>query len=167
MKVRSAELADASCVADIYNHYIANTTTTFEEDVLDASVIQERIAESQELKLPWCVAENEAGQVVGYAYASKWKGRCAYRFSVEVTVYLHPENEGRGIGTRLYEVLFRELRAQGFRVVIGGISLPNPASIALHEKFGLRKCGHFEKVGYKFGSWIDVGYWQGFLVHIA
>ena len=163
MIVRNVELADAKSVADIYNHYIENTTVTFEEDVLDASEISERITESRTLKLPWCVAENEAGKVVGYAYASKWKGRCAYRYSVEVTVYLHPNNEGKGIGTSLYEMLFRELRAQGFQVVIGGIALPNPASIALHEKFGLRKCGHFEKVGYKFGCYIDVGYWQGFL----
>jgi L-amino acid N-acyltransferase YncA len=87
-------------------------------------------------------------------------GRCAYRYSVESTVYLDPSFTGKGVGTRLYERLLASLRASGIHVVIGGIALPNPRSVAFHEKFGLTKAAHFNEVGFKFGEWIDVGYWQ-------
>ncbi len=110
--------------------------------------------------LPWLVAENDSGVVVGYAYASKWKGRCAYRHSAEVTVYLAPDAAAQGVGTRLYEALFSELRDRGIHTAIGGIALPNPPSVALHEKFGMKKVAHFAEVGHKFDRWIDVGYWQ-------
>jgi phosphinothricin acetyltransferase len=98
--------------------------------------------------------------VQGFAYASKWKGRCAYRYSVESTAYLADCSTGRGIGTRLYEALFTELRKSKMHVVMAGIALPNDASIALHEKLGFEKVAHFREVGWKFGKWIDVGYWQ-------
>lgn len=160
MNIRDAIKDDAQPIADIYNHYIANTSVTFEEDPVASSDIQERFRETAEQKLPWLVAE-ENGGVAGYAYASKWKGRCAYRYSVEVTVYLAPDAGGKGTGSRLYDVLFDRLKALGYHVVIGGISLPNPASIALHEKFGMTKVGEFKEVGFKFGDWVDVGYWQG------
>ena len=100
------------------------------------------------------------GTALGYAYASKWKGRCAYRFAVETTVYLDAPAHGRGLGRRLYERLLAALRESGMHVAIGGIALPNPASIALHEKLGFRKVGQFEEVGFKLGRWVDVGYWQ-------
>jgi phosphinothricin acetyltransferase len=109
--------------------------------------------------LPWLVAEM-AGRTVGYALARPWKERSGYRFSVEVAVYVVPELAGRGVGTLLYSRLFEELAGRGVHAVIGGIALPNEASVALHEKFGMRKVAHFEQVGYKFGRWIDVGYWQ-------
>jgi phosphinothricin acetyltransferase len=109
--------------------------------------------------LPWLLWEEE-GAVRGYAHASKWKGRCAYRHSAEVTVYLHPAFTGRGIGSKLYEALLADLRERGFHTAIGGIALPNPSSIALHERFGFRKVAHFDEVGWNFGGWIDVGYWQ-------
>jgi len=96
-------------------------------------------------------------------YASKWHGRSAYRFSTEITVYLAPAHVGRGIGSQLYARLFPILRDRGIHAVIGGIALPNEASVALHEKFGLEKVAHFKEVGYKFDRWIDVGSWQGIL----
>lgn len=103
------------------------------------------------------------GDVIGYAYASKWKGRCAYRFAVETSVYVDSSARGAGVGTVLYEALFAALRGRGIHAAIGGIALPNEASIALHERFGMKKVAHFEQVGFKFGRWIDVGYWQRLL----
>jgi len=109
--------------------------------------------------LPWLVAVEE-GAVVGYAYATKWKERSAYRFSVEVSVYLSNQSHGRGLGAKLYETLFSTLKEGGIHAVMGGITLPNLASVALHEKMGMKKVAHFEKVGFKFDQWHDVGYWQ-------
>lgn len=161
--IRHASIDDSYSISEIYNYYVINTAITFEEAPVSPDDIRERIGTTQAENLPWIVIEDEAGAVGGYAYASKWKGRCAYKYSVEVTVYLHPDQGGKGHGTQLYERLFQLLRDKGFHVVIGGITLPNPASIALHEKMGLTKAGHFKEVGYKFGKWTDVGYWQGII----
>ena len=109
--------------------------------------------------LPWLVAEQD-GRVLGYAYAGPWKSRAAYRFAVEVTVYLAPGFTRRGWGTRLCEELFARLRERGVHTVVGGIALPNDASVALHERLGMVKVAHFREIGFKLGRWIDVGYWQ-------
>ena len=159
--IRPATAADADAIAGIYNHYVANTVVTFEEESVSGDEMRARIAEVDAAALPWLVAD--AGGIAGFAYASKWKGRCAYRYSVEITVYLSPSATGQGWGTTLYRALFAELRARSIHTVLGGIALPNPASIALHEKFGLSKAAHFREVGYKFDRWVDVGYWQGTL----
>jgi len=158
--IRLAAITDAASIASIYNHYVLNTVVTFEEEAVSATEMAERLAETATAGLPWLVIE-QTGSVVGYAYASKWKGRCAYRFTVEATVYLAPDAGGQGHGTKLYEALFAELKKKSVLVVIGGIALPNQASIALHEKFGLQKVAHFKEVGFKFKKWVDVGYWQG------
>lgn len=105
------------------------------------------------------VAEDR-GVVVGYAYASKWKARSAYRFAVESTVYLDPHYTGKGVGTKLYQELLKILRTKSLHVVIGGIAQPNPASVALHERLGFEKVAHFKEVGFKLGRRVDVGYWQ-------
>jgi L-amino acid N-acyltransferase YncA len=157
--IRAATAADAEALASIYNHYILNTVITFEEQAITAADMTERLAEVAASKLPWLVAER-AGQVLGFAYASKWKGRCAYRYAAEVTVYLDATVPRQGFGTQLYEALFAQLRERGMHTLIGGIAEPNPASVALHEKFGMRKVAHFAQVGFKFGRWVDVGYWQ-------
>ncbi len=157
--LRSATADDGPAVAAIYNHYIAHTVVTFETEPVEDAVMSERIAESLNEGLPYLVAAID-GKVGGFAYASKWKGRCAYRYSVESTVYLDPERTGGGIGTRLYEALIDEIREMGMHAIIGGISLPNDASVALHEKLGFAKVGQFSEVGYKFERWVDVGYWQ-------
>jgi len=159
MRVRPAEPGDASAIAAIYNHYIAETVITFEELPVPAAEIARRIEDVRAAALPWLVAE-QAGRILGYAYATKWRDRSAYRFSAEVTVYLDPSDVGRGIGSKLYAELFPRLRARGVHAALGGIALPNEASIALHEKFGMRKVAHLEEVGFKFDRWIDVGYWQ-------
>lgn len=163
MIIRTAELSDADDIATIYNHYILETIVTFEESPVTAKDIAQRISDLKNQNIPWFVAEDSVQNIMGYAYASKWKGRCAYRYSVEVTVYLSHTHIGKGLGSKLYEVLFERLKSLNYHVVIGGITLPNAASIKLHEKFGLKKSGHFKEVGFKFGKWIDVGYWQGFL----
>lgn len=157
--IRSAEAEDGADLARIYNHYIATTVVTFEEAAVCAADMTARVAEISAAKLPWLVAQSPAG-VNGFAYASRWKGRCAYRYSVESTVYLEPAAVGRGLGMALYSTLLARLQELGCHAVIGGIALPNQASIALHEKLGMRKVAHFAEVGFKFGRWVDVGYWQ-------
>lgn len=136
---------------------------TFEETPIDGEEIASRIVELKEQNIPWYIAEDAEHNLMGYAYASKWKGRCAYRRSVEVTIYLSPAHVGKGLGSRLYASLFETLASLGYHTAIGGISLPNPSSIKLHEKFGMEKTAHFKEVGFKFDRWVDVGYWQGFL----
>lgn len=157
--IRAAEPRDAKDIAGIYNHYVSESVVTFEETPVPASEIVRRLETVRSASMPWLVAET-AGRVVGYTYARTWKERSGYRFSAEIAIYVVPELAGRGIGTDLYSRLFEGLRARGIHAVIGGIALPNEASVALHEKFGMRKVAHFEQVGFKFGRWIDVGYWQ-------
>ncbi|HYM34436.1 MAG TPA: arsinothricin resistance N-acetyltransferase ArsN1 family B [Steroidobacteraceae bacterium] len=159
IKTRIASSTDAEALTRIYNHYIRESVITFEEIEVSPQEMASRVAKITELSLPWLVAESE-GVVVGYAYASKWKERSAYRFSVETTVYLDPNNTGQGIGSRLYRDLLTSLRGKSVHAVIGGIAQPNEASVALHERLGFTKVAHFKEVGFKFGRWVDVGYWQ-------
>ena len=159
MTIRDATPDDAEAIAAIYNHFIANTTISFEEELVSAEVLRQRIADVKEGGLPWIVAEVD-GKVAGYAYATKWRVRAAYRFAVETSVYLSKDFSGQGLGSALYADLLARLRAAGIHLAIGGIALPNPASIALHEKMGYEKVAHFSEVGRKFERWIDVGYWQ-------
>ncbi len=157
--VRGVCAADLDGISRICNHYIGHTVATFEEAPVAAATLAARIGEIRAAGLPWLTAERE-GRIAGYAYASKWKGRCAYRHSVESTVYVDPGATAQGIGSRLYEALLEELRERGIHTVIGGIALPNPASVALHERLGFEQIARFREVGFKFGRWIDVGYWQ-------
>ncbi len=158
-EIRPATVADALAIANMYNHYVINTTITFEFDPVSESDMAARIGDTLAVGLPWLVTV-EDGTVVGYAYASKWKGRCAYRHTVEASVYLKHECTGKGLGTALYKALFTRLRELNMHAVIGGIALPNPPSERLHERMGMRQVAHFQEVGHKFERWIDVGYWQ-------
>lgn len=160
--IRTADLSDATAIADIYNPYIAETVITFEEKSVSAAAIAERISQVLDRGLPWIVIE-QAGNVCGYAYATAWRVRDAYRFSTETTVYVAKTHIGRGLGTLLYDELLNKLTSSGAHLAIGGIALPNAASVALHEKLGFKKVAQFEEVGMKFGRWIDVGYWQKIL----
>ena len=159
--IRDATLEDAPDIARIYNYYIENTIVTFEETQVSADEMLSRMKKVQE-ELPWLVKE-DGGKVTGYAYASRWSGRCAYRHSAESSVYLDPDAVGSGTGSELYSRLFAELRSRSYHTVIGGIALPNAASVAIHERFGFEKVAHFKETGWKFNKWIDVGYWQLFL----
>jgi L-amino acid N-acyltransferase YncA len=159
LRVRQAEPLDAASIARIYNYYVLNTVVTFEEEAVSTEVMAHRMAEVGAIPLPWLVAELD-GAVIGYAYASRWKVRSAYRHSVETTVYLEHGLEGRGIGTKLYSELLAILRGQRLHVAIGGAAQPNKASVALHEKLGFEHAGTFRQVGFKQNRWVDVAYWQ-------
>ena len=157
--IRPATPADAAAIAAIYNHYVVHTIVTFEEEEISTKEMALRITEVQGAGRPWFVWE-EAGKVIGYSYASGWKSRCSYRFSLETTVYLDQAATGRGLGTQLYSALIDSLRQTKTHALIGGVALPNAGSVALHEKLGFVKIGHFKEVGWKFDQWIDVGYWE-------
>ncbi|MBC3919223.1 N-acetyltransferase [Undibacterium sp. CY18W] len=156
--IRTVTPADAAAIIAIYNHYIATTTISFEENPVSEEEMAQRIRDVT-ANMPWYVEEQD-GQLVGYAYATPWRVRSAYRFSVESTVYVSPEHPRKGIGARLYQVLLNDLRDSGIHVVLGGIAQPNAASVALHERFGFEKVAHFKDVGRKFEQWVDVGYWE-------
>jgi L-amino acid N-acyltransferase YncA len=156
--IRAVTSTDAAAIASIYNHYVEQTVITFEETPVSAAVIAQRI-EAVTAGYPWFVDERD-GVVVGYSYATRWHERCSYRLSVETTVYVDARRHRRGAGTALYAALLDALRSRGYHAAVGGIALPNPASVALHEKLGFRKVAHFVEIGRKFDRWIDVGYWQ-------
>jgi phosphinothricin acetyltransferase len=157
--IRPASPADAERICAIYNHYIATTTISFEEEPVAPADMAKRIADVGEANLPWLVME-EGDKLIGYAYATKWRVRAAYRFAVESSLYFDPAYAGQGGGRELYEVLLAELRRRELHLVIGGIAQPNEASVRLHERLGFTKVAHFSEVGLKFGRWVDVGYWQ-------
>ena len=156
--IRLATTADAAAIATIYNHYVSCSTITFEEQIVVIDEMAQRIT-SVGAQLPWYVFERE-GEILGYAYATPWRARSAYRFSVESTVYVAHQCVGLGVGRQLYSTLFDDLRKRQQQVVIGGIAQPNDASVALHERLGFEKVAMFKRVGRKFDQWIDVGYWE-------
>lgn len=156
--IRLADSNDAAGIAAIYNPYILDTIITFEEEPLAPETVVERVDRVSKT-FPWLVFEQQ-GKLLGYAYAQPWKDRSAYRYTCETSIYLAQDARGKGIGVQLYTELLDRLSQHGMRVAIAGIALPNPASIALHEKLGFHKVAHFEAVGIKFNRQIDVGYWQ-------
>ena len=156
--IRPAKAADAPRICEIYNHHVRATVVTFEEQPVADEEMARRIAETT-AAYPWLVSELD-GAMVGYAYASSWKRRSSYRYAVESTIYVAPEFHRRGLGSELYRMLIADMRARGFHCAIGGVALPNPASIALHDKLGYKHIGQFREVGWKFGRWVDVGYWE-------
>jgi phosphinothricin acetyltransferase len=158
LTIRSVTVSDAATIAEIYNHYVANTVVTFDVEPVSVLSMTERISETIP-SFPWFVLELE-GVLVGYAGAGPWKSRCAYQYAVESTIYLRVDCAGKGLGTPLYHRLIEEVRRLGFHSMIGGVALPNPPSQRLHEKLGFKKIAQFEQVGWKFERWIDVGYWQ-------
>ncbi|HEX3735927.1 MAG TPA: GNAT family N-acetyltransferase [Solirubrobacterales bacterium] len=152
---------DSAACAAIYAPSVAATPISFELVPPDAAELARRIA-GYAATHQFLVAES-GGEVVGYAYACRWAARPAYRWAVESSVYVDSRHQGRGIGRALYAELFDRLRAQGFRIVVAGITLPNPASIALHESIGFEPIGALRDIGWKAGTWHDVGYWQLYL----
>ena len=158
MKIRSVNIADAAQIAEIYNFYVENSHHTFETEAVNLGEMQDRINTIIK-KYPYFVAEDD-GEILAYAYAAPYKSRCAYNLSTEISVYVKHAAKGKGLGTKLYEKLFVELAKTDFHAIIAGISLPNEASVKLHVRFGIEKVAHFREVGFKFGKWSDVGYWE-------
>ena len=156
--LRQATPSDAAQICAIYNHYVRETVVTFEESPVSEAEMARRITDVT-ARLPWLVWETD-GTITGYAYATAWRARAAYRHCVESSIYLAPEATRRGLGSRLYTALIAELRQRGLHCIIGGAALPNPASVLLHERLGFEKVAQFRQVGFKFGRWIDVAYWE-------
>jgi phosphinothricin acetyltransferase len=156
--IRNVSLKDAAAITDIYNYYIVNTTVSFEEVPITAPETERRI-QAIIPKFPYIVFE-ENGIIEGYAYLSTWKSRISYRYAAEVSIYLRSGSEGRGIGSMLMERLLNDSGTGPLHALVACIALPNPSSVALHEKFGFQKVGYFPEVGYKMDQWIDVGFWQ-------
>jgi len=157
--IRPATGEDTAALCRIYNHYVRETHVTFEETTLSSPEMAERVRATIAAGLPWLVAEQK-GRISGFAFAIAWRTRAAYRYTVETAVYLEANVAGRGLGTALYGRLLEILRERGMHSAIGGIALPNDASVALHEKLGFEKVAHLREVGYKHKQWVDVGYWQ-------
>jgi L-amino acid N-acyltransferase YncA len=158
--VRDAQVGDAERIAPIYNHYITGTYATFETEPVSVNEMGERISAIADDGYPFLVCESSEAGVIGYAYANRWKNRCAYSSTVETTVYLDSEFTGRGAGTLLMSRLIELIREGGYHAAIAGIALPNPASVALHQRLGFSQVAHFRETGYKQNRWIDVGYWE-------
>jgi L-amino acid N-acyltransferase YncA len=155
--IRLAVAGDAEPIAAIYAPVVRDTIISFETEPPDAAQIAERI-EYTLPAFPWLVCER-GGRVAGYAYASRHRERLAYRWSVDVSCYVHADFRRRGIGAELYRALLEILRRQGFFNAYAGIALPNEASVRLHESVGFRPIGVYANVGYKLRAWRDVGWW--------
>ena len=161
ISVRFIDSSDAPAICAIYNPYVLETIITFEQTPVSETDMAQRIRDYTAL-YPWLVAEVDE-KVVAYAYATRWRTRAAYDYTLESTIYVDKAYTGRGIAKPLYLELLRELKARGVHTVVGCIALPNDASAALHEICGFVKVAHFPQVGRKFERWVDVGFWQATL----
>lgn len=157
IRVRSAIPHDAAAIAAIYVPIVERTAISFEETAPSVDEMRERIAKTQE-RWPWLVAQST--RILGYAYGSRHRERAAYRWSVDVTVYVAEDARGIGVGKALYAHLFDLLKERGFYNAFAGIALPNDPSIALHRAFGFEAIGIYRNVGFKLGQWRDVSWWQ-------
>jgi len=166
VKVRAATADDAAAIASIYAPYVTGSVVSFETEAPDADEIARRMAEGGDF-YPWLAACDDGGALLGYAYAAAFRTRPAYRFAVETTVYVAEGAHGQGIGSALYRTLLPLLEAQGYAQAIAAITLPNPASVVLHERFGFRKVGAYEEVGFKQDGWHSVGLWQRALAPLS
>jgi phosphinothricin acetyltransferase len=156
--VRPARSSDAGALAAIYAPFVSASHVSLEESPPGAAEIAERMEAGGPL-YPWLVAETDGG-VIGYASTARFRPRQGYRFSVETSVYVASQHQRRGVGRELYGALFRLLIGQGFTQAIASVTLPNPASVGLHETLGFQQCGTYRQVGWKLGRWWDVGLFQ-------
>ena len=153
--IRDAVETDLPSVREIYNHYVMNSTVTFDETPMTLAALKRKFAKVREKKMPFIVAENPTGQLLGYAYVYPWKEKAAYRFTVENSIYLGPAATGKGLGKVLLQELLDKSRAAGIKEVIAVIADRGAdASIEMHKKFGFKDIGHMGKVGFKFDRWL-------------
>lgn len=153
--IRRVTPQDAQAIAAIYNFYVTGSTATFDTEPVRADVIRARI-DGLASRFPWLVYEAAGGEVAGFCYAHPWKEKAAYRYTLETTVYLAPGYRGKNIGRRLMDALIDACRREDYRVLIACITAGNEASRRLYEKLGFEPVSRFEKVGLKFGRWLDV-----------
>lgn len=158
MLIRDTTAADFPAIAALTNTFILNTTVHFGYEAVTPAELEQTWRDSS-ARYPWLTVECD-GRFAGYAKAGPWRTRAAYQWTAEVGIYLESDFRGRGIGAALYAKLIDDLRARGFHSAIGGITLPNPASVRLHERLGFASVGVVRHGGHKFGQWLDVGFWQ-------
>jgi len=156
--IRATTLADANAIAALYAPIVRDTVISFELEPPTADTMRKRIADSIGT-YPWLTALVDE-VVAGYAYAGRHRERAAYRWSVDVSVYVHPDYQRRGIGRALYRELLSILTRQGFRSAFAGIALPNASSVGLHQALGFSPVGVYREVGFKLGAWREVGWWR-------
>ena len=156
--IRNFHTDDIEQLVEIYNYYIENTVVTFDRFPFTIDDFEQKIKPIYK-KYPFLVFE-ENNKILGYAYGSSWRPKPSYIFTAESTIYLKNNTLGKGIGTKLYVELLEQLKLHKFHTIIGGLTLPNDASIKLHENLGFIKVAHFKEVGRKFEQWLDVGFWQ-------
>ncbi|MEO0983685.1 MAG: N-acetyltransferase family protein [Pseudomonadota bacterium] len=159
MTIRQARASDAVQIAEIYAPYVRDTAISFEDVPPTENELAARIAARWPMH-PWLIEEDQAGRIAGYAYAAPYRERRAYQWVCDVSVYVRGDAQGGGVGRRLYGRLFDLLIAQGYTAAYGGMTLPNPASAALHERFGFERFAIYEHVGFKLGAWRSVGWWR-------
>ena len=157
-QIRLINDTDAEAVLEVYKPYILNTSITFEYEVPGIAEFDERI-KTITVEYPWLVCLQN-GEIIGYAYGCKHRYRTAYNWSAESTIYMKSDFHGKGIGRVLYNTLFSILQFQGFINVYAGVGLPNVKSEGFHAAMGFEKIGDFTKIGYKFGKWHDVRWFQ-------
>lgn len=156
--IRPATLDDASAIAAIYAPVVEQTAASFEDVAPTATEMAERMAKLLG-QYPYLVAEQD-GEVFGYAYGGAHRSRAAYAYSADVTIYIAPHAKRRGVGQALYNPLLKALKDQGMHRAYAAIALPNDGSVGLHESFGFKHIGTYSEVGFKFGKWHDVGWWE-------
>jgi len=154
-EIRPAVLADLPAVREIYNHYVMNSTVTFDETPMTLVQLRRKFEKVEKLGQPFIVAESPRGQILGYAYVTPWKEKAAYRFTVENSIYLGPAATGKGLGKVLLRELIDRSKAAGVKEIIAVIADKGAdASIQMHKNFGFKQIGHMGKVGFKFGRWL-------------
>jgi phosphinothricin acetyltransferase len=159
MLIRHADpAADGPACADIYAPSVDDGVASFEEVAPTALQMSERIAHTCS-RYPWLIAA-DGDEVLGYAYATEHRARAAYRWAADTAVYVSARAQRRGVGRALYGALLPLMARQGLYVAVAGITLPNQASVGLHERMGFELVGHYRDIGFKQGAWRTVGWWQ-------
>lgn len=158
--IRDVEQRDVGRICEIYNHYVRNTSITFDIDPLEVEEMREKITAITDASYPYIVFESENQDVIGYAYCSKFRGRSAYKETVEISVYVDNNALRIGIGRKLLNALLAGLRDDGYHTALSVISLPNEPSEALHQNMGFEKVGTIKEAGFKGGTYIDIAFWQ-------
>lgn len=160
MRLRPVRPDDAAAIAAIYGHHVLHGTASYEAEPPDPAEMGQRIARVLDHGWPWLVAEGAGGDLLGYAYATQFRDRAAYRFVCEDSIYIRHDTLGQGVGKALLAALLEHCEAAGFRQIIAVIGGAEPASVALHASLGFTEAGRLVSIGRKHGRWLDTLYMQ-------